>query len=65
MRFFTAGLVSLLLSAWSISAQAQSEVTIQTVPVAEHVHMLVGRGGNIAVVSGPGGVLLVDDQFAP
>lgn len=41
-------------------------VKIESVPVSAKVHMLTGRGGNIAVLSGgPDGVLLVDDQFAP
>ena len=40
-------------------------VEIETISVADGVHMLLGRGGNIGVVSGPDGVLLIDDQFAP
>jgi glyoxylase-like metal-dependent hydrolase (beta-lactamase superfamily II) len=40
-------------------------VQIRAVLVAQDIHMLLGRGGNIAVVSGEGGVLLVDDQYAP
>ncbi|MDJ0864728.1 MAG: MBL fold metallo-hydrolase [Myxococcota bacterium] len=46
-------------------AGAQQEVRIQTLPVAEGVWMLKGRGGNIGVSSGADGVLLIDDQFAP
>ncbi len=65
MRYAACRLVLLFALALPAAVQAQDDVTIQTVPVAEHVHMLVGRGGNIAVVSGPGGVLLVDDQYAP
>ncbi len=56
--------LSLLLPA-GLSAQDFSDVEIRTVPVAEGLHMLVGRGGNIAVLSGADGVFLVDDQFAP
>ena len=40
-------------------------VTIETVPVADGLHMLVGRGGNIAVSTGGDGTLIVDDQYAP
>tara|TARA_B100000315_G_scaffold203013_2_gene195917 strand:+ start:4712 stop:5596 length:885 start_codon:yes stop_codon:yes gene_type:complete len=40
-------------------------VSIQTVPVAEGVYMLVGSGGNIGVSVGDDGVLIIDDQFAP
>ncbi len=52
------------LQAGAASAQLE-DVEIRTVPVAPGVHMLVGSGGNIGVSSGPDGVFLVDDQFAP
>lgn len=42
-----------------------SAVQIKTEVVAPGLHMLTGRGGNIAVSSGPDGVFLVDDQYAP
>ncbi len=63
-----AWLAGLALSILPASALAQtdfSKVEIETIPVAAGVHMLVGQGGNIAVSSGPDGVILVDDQFAP
>jgi len=40
-------------------------VEIRTTHVAGPVHMIEGRGGNLAVSAGPDGVFLVDDQFAP
>ena len=53
----------------SLGAYAQNDpfadVTIQTVPVAGNIYMLVGRGGNIGVSAGEDGVLIIDDQFAP
>lgn len=42
-----------------------SNVEIKTTPVAGNIYMLEGQGGNIAVSTGPDGVLMVDDQFAP
>lgn len=48
-----------------LAAQQQEDVQIQTVPVAEGVYMLMGRGGNIGVSVGDDGAFLVDDQFAP
>jgi glyoxylase-like metal-dependent hydrolase (beta-lactamase superfamily II) len=64
---FFVSVVSLVSGVGLAPARAQnsSDVSIETVPIAENLHMLIGRGGNIAVVSGAGGVLLVDDQFAP
>jgi cyclase len=45
---------------------AQSdEVDITTTHVGGQVHMLQGRGGNLAVFAGEDGILLVDDQYAP
>ena len=50
----------------SLPAQAQFEdVTIRTTHLGGAVYMLEGRGGNLAVLSGEDGVLLVDDQYAP
>lgn len=40
-------------------------VKIAVTPVAGNVYMLEGAGGNIGVSTGPDGVLMVDDQFAP
>ena len=54
-----------MLPATPLIAQDFSEVTINTVPVAGNVSMLIGQGGNIGVSAGPDGVLIIDDQFAP
>ncbi len=61
------GLIAALLLALPTAAAANdmADVTIETHPVAPGVHMLTGRGGNIGVISGEGGVLLIDDQYAP
>ncbi len=55
----------LMVSSTGAGADEFDTVQIETVPVADGVHTLLGRGGNIAVVSGDGGVLLIDDQYAP
>ncbi|MFT4560907.1 MAG: cyclase [Gammaproteobacteria bacterium] len=43
---------------------AQDAVPIDTIEVASGLHLLMGRGGNVAVSSGSDGVLVVDDQYA-
>ena len=51
----------------SFSAQLfsqQSEVTIKTTKLSDHVYMLVGQGGNIGISAGDDGVFIIDDQFA-
>ncbi len=52
---------------FSITAKAQDfdAVRIETVPVADNIYMLKGSGGNIGVITGDDGVLIVDNQFAP
>ena len=53
----------------AVTAVAQDDpyanVSIQTVPVAGNVSMLIGAGGNIGVSAGADGILIIDDQFAP
>jgi len=56
----------LLATACAALAQRDfSNVQIKAIPVAGNIHMLEGSGGNIGVSTGPDGVLIVDDQFAP
>jgi glyoxylase-like metal-dependent hydrolase (beta-lactamase superfamily II) len=63
--------LALLVLALSLAAEARAEdvdfeqVRIETIPLADGLHMLVGQGGNIVVSTGADGPVLVDDQFAP
>jgi cyclase len=54
----------LLIFAASVPAQFD-DVSIETTHVSGAVYMLEGRGGNLAVMTGTDGILLVDDQYAP
>lgn len=40
-------------------------VTIESIAINDHLYMLKGEGGNIGVLTGTDGVLMVDDQYAP
>ncbi len=42
-----------------------ADVVIEVTKLGEGLHMLTGQGGNIGVLSGPDGVFMIDDQFAP
>ncbi len=46
-------------------AQNFEEVEIVTTKVSDHIYMLEGSGGNIAVCVGQDGPILIDDQYAP
>ena len=39
------------------------DVTVKTTKVTDSVFMLQGRGGNIAALTGPDGILIVDDDY--
>ncbi len=39
------------------------DVTVKVSKVSGNVHMLQGRGGNIAALTGPEGILIVDDDY--
>lgn len=63
-------IVSLLVmycscTCFAAAADRFAAISIQTIPVAEGIYMLLGSGGNIGVSVGDDGVLIVDDQFAP
>jgi glyoxylase-like metal-dependent hydrolase (beta-lactamase superfamily II) len=42
-----------------------SQVQIKVHQVAGNVHYLEGQGGNVGILVGDDGVLMIDDQFAP
>jgi glyoxylase-like metal-dependent hydrolase (beta-lactamase superfamily II) len=42
-----------------------SKVVIKVVKVAGNVSYLEGQGGNVGVLAGDDGVIMIDDQFAP
>lgn len=41
----------------------QQDVTIKTTKVSGNIYMLQGRGGNIGVLVGPEGILMIDDDY--
>jgi glyoxylase-like metal-dependent hydrolase (beta-lactamase superfamily II) len=41
----------------------KQDVTVKTTKVSGNVYMLQGRGGNIGAISGPDGILIVDDDY--
>jgi len=59
--FFVLGLVAIGASA----QQNFDTVKIRPVKVAEQIYMLKGSGGNIGLLTGSDGSLMIDDQYAP
>jgi len=61
-KLITAILIA--IAPFIVNAQNKDEVNIKIVPVSEHISMLVGQGGNIAILTGEDGTIMIDDQFA-
>jgi cyclase len=64
MRNFVIVIILLSLS-FPVAAQNFDTVNIKTTKVSGSVYMMEGSGGNIGVLTGNDGIILVDDQFAP
>lgn len=68
---FAAVFVTLVFAASSEKARGQgaapdySKVVIKTTKIANNFYELEGQGGNIGVLAGPDGILMVDTEFAP
>lgn len=58
-------LIAALSFAASPSAAQQPPGEPQMQQVAENLYMLAWRGGNVGVLAGDDGVILIDDQYAP
>ena len=52
------------LAVTAVETHARSG-TLKVTQLSDSVHMLRGKGGNIAVSVGADGVIMIDDQFAP
>jgi glyoxylase-like metal-dependent hydrolase (beta-lactamase superfamily II) len=60
--------LAVALGAGALAALAQqnfADVEIRPTRVSDGLYMLEGRGGNIGVLTGADGTLLIDTQFAP
>ena len=57
----------LFISVFSFSLHAQNfdSVEIKTTKLTASIYMLEGSGGNIGVLVGNDGIIIIDDQFAP
>jgi glyoxylase-like metal-dependent hydrolase (beta-lactamase superfamily II) len=54
-----------MLGTTAMAQQNFDNVTIETITIADNVYMLKGAGGNIGVLTGPDGIVMIDDQFEP
>lgn len=65
MRHSAFIIASLLVLPAGVAGQDFDDVQISTIQVTPSIYMMQGSGGNIGVLIGNDGTLIVDDQFAP
>src|SRR5215470_15339939 len=58
-------LVLVVLACSVTYAQNFDTVQIRPLKLTDKIYMLKGSGGNIGLLTGPDGLLMIDDQFAP
>lgn len=63
LRYLLPAIVALSLPA--MAEDRFANVEIETAQVSGNVYVLYGAGGNIGVLKGADGILIVDDQYAP
>jgi glyoxylase-like metal-dependent hydrolase (beta-lactamase superfamily II) len=54
-----------LIGAAALLAAVVPAAAQEIAAVKDGIHVIMGKGGNIGVSSGPDGVFMIDDQFAP
>ena len=57
--------ICFFISIQTVVGQSFDSVEIKTTKITESIYMLEGAGGNIGVLTGNDGIILIDDQFAP
>ena len=57
--------ICLLAAIISKAQQNYDTVKIRPLKITDHIYMLKGAGGNMGILIGKEGTLLIDDQFAP
>ncbi len=64
MKLFVLSAIAIIAST-TVSAQDYDTVKIVPVSVTNNIYMLKGAGGNVGLLIGKEGTLMIDDQFAP
>ena len=65
MKYFLTFAVILTFFSVATAQQNFDTVRIRPVKITDQIYMLKGSGGNIGVMIGKDGTLMIDDQFAP
>lgn len=65
MKTHLLSIACLLIITATVQSQNFDTVQVRSEQVAGNVYVLKGSGGNIGVLTGPDGILMIDDQFLP
>ena len=63
--FATALALVCLVPLHAVAQNSMDDVVIEAQELTPSIHVLTGRGGNMAICVGDDGVFLIDDQYAP
>jgi len=64
-KIFTCCIATLLSASQTTAQKNFDSVQIKTIKITDKIYMLEGDGGNIGVLVGKDGTVIIDDQFAP
>lgn len=65
MKFAQKFLFLFLVAGYADAQTSFDTVKIRPQRLADNIYVLKGSGGNIGLLTGPDGLLMIDDQFAP
>ena len=65
MKYIPTSFIAFLVWSSLVAQNNFDTVNIRPVKVTEQIYMLKGSGGNIGVMIGKDGTLMIDDQYAP
>jgi cyclase len=65
MKYLLTFFLALLASNFVLAQGSFDTVSIRPVKITDQIYMLKGSGGNIGVMIGKDGTLMIDNQFAP
>nr|PZN50557.1 MAG: MBL fold metallo-hydrolase [Bacteroidota bacterium] len=65
MKKLVLSIILVVLGTTVMAQQNFDNVSIEAEKIDDSVYMLKGAGGNIGLLTGPDGIIMIDDQFAP
>lgn len=61
----TCRLAALLVCGVAAQAQSPADIKVKVIPLTDNIHVLMGMGGNIGMITGEDGTFIIDDDMPP